>query len=338
MAASNKGSNVNGKKQSKKGKVNKKIIVNDNENTIIDVSAHECCICEEFISKIDVVLKCRTCHSYMHSFCFDPDASTQMYEYLSNESNSRRVHIYCPQCAGLPSPDILSRVNKVIDERILKLEERLEFTLRTITERANERTYASAVTGSSETTSNNTSSFIQPQTHRSVQHEVSEAMDVEKRKRNIIVFNLPATSSKDTDRVAALFEHLTGTVSPTFRCCRIGKPKAEKAQPLLFQFASEFDRVDILQSAHKLKDMQAEWPRVGIAPDRTKQQQERYHQQRNLRKTTRQPTTQQTARTVTEQHNAGSRKVEQHVSSFSTVSLSPITLHDANQTSVKTVN
>ena len=88
----------------------------------------------------------------MHSFCFDPDASTQIYEYLSNESNSGCVRIYCPQCAGLPSQYILSRVNKVIDERILKLEERLEITLRTITERANERTYASAFTGNSETT------------------------------------------------------------------------------------------------------------------------------------------------------------------------------------------
>ena len=105
---------------------------------------------------------------------------------------------------------------------------------------------------SSETTTINTSSFIQPQTHRSVQYEVSEAMTVEKRKRNIIVFNLPATSSKETDRVAALFEHLIGTVSPTFLCYRIGKPKAEKAQPLLVQFVSEFDCVDILHSAHKL--------------------------------------------------------------------------------------
>ena len=123
MAASNKDSSFNGKKQSKKGRVNEKIILNDNENTIIDVSAHECCICEEFISKIDVVLKSGTSHSYMHSFCFDPDAATQIYKYLSNESNSGRFRVYCPQCAGLPSPDILSQVNKVIDERILKLEE-----------------------------------------------------------------------------------------------------------------------------------------------------------------------------------------------------------------------
>ena len=75
----------------------------------------------------------------MRSFCFDPDASTQIYEYLSDESNSGRVRIYCSQCAGLPSPDILSQVNKVIDERILKLEERLESILRIITERANDR-------------------------------------------------------------------------------------------------------------------------------------------------------------------------------------------------------
>ena len=57
--------------------------------------------------------------------------------------------------------------------------------VQTITERANdranERTYASAVTHSSDTTTVNISSFIQPQTHRSVQHEFFKAMEVEKR-------------------------------------------------------------------------------------------------------------------------------------------------------------
>ena len=76
-----------------------------------------------------------TRHSYMQ-FCFDPDASTQKYEYLSNESNSRLLRFLSLWCARLPSPNILSQINKFIDERILKLLERPYSTLRAITDHA----------------------------------------------------------------------------------------------------------------------------------------------------------------------------------------------------------
>ncbi len=50
--------------------------------------------------------------------------------------------------------------------------------------------------------------------------------------------------------------------------------------PVLVEFASDFDQQSILQSARNLKDLQAEYPRVSIAPDRTKKQQELHRQQR----------------------------------------------------------
>ena len=42
-----------------------------------------------------------------------------------------------------------------------------------------------------------------------------------------------------------------------FSSCRIGKPIDNKAQSMLIEFAIELDRVDIVRSARKLKDLQA---------------------------------------------------------------------------------
>ena len=52
---------------------------------------------------------------------------------------------------------------------------------------------------------------------------------------------------------------------------------------MFVQFASELDHIDILHSARILKGIQAECPRVGIALDRTKHEQETQRQQQNNR-------------------------------------------------------
>ena len=83
-------------------------------------------------------------------------------------------------------------------------------------------------------------------------------MEQEKRKRNIVVFNLKTSQAGDTSQSIALFEHLTGSKPSEFCSGCIGKPNDDKAQPVLVEFASELDQVDILRSAQKLKDLQAE--------------------------------------------------------------------------------
>jgi hypothetical protein len=65
-----------------------------------------------------------------------------------------------------------------------------------------------------------------------VQDDITEALEQERRKLNLIVFNLAASTS-DTIKLASLFEHISGDPSPTFRCSRIGKPSTDKKKPNL---------------------------------------------------------------------------------------------------------
>ena len=282
MASGLRSGSNNLDKQVKKDKNCDKSNSGDLINNPSNISMHDCCVYESGISKIDLYLQCNTCHSYMHGACWDNDASAQIYEYLLNASSNGCVHVrvYCHRCANR---DILSKV----DERIQKLEERIESSLRALSERPQDRTYATVAAQNIAIPSNANPLTQQPavQYNRSgaIHNEVAEAMEKERRKRNIIVFNLLPSHSGDTVRLTALFEHLTGAKPPSFRSRRIGKPRTGKIQPVLVQFASELDRIDILHSARNLKDLQAEWPRVGIAPDRTKNEQETHRQQRNNR-------------------------------------------------------
>ena len=73
------------------------------------------------------------------------------------------------------------------------------------------------------------------------------------------------------NRLSGLFEHITGKPVGFFRCERIGKQSLDKVSPVLVKFFREDDRHDILRNSRKLRDIQAEWPKLSIAPDRTKQ-------------------------------------------------------------------
>jgi hypothetical protein len=282
MASSGK-NNSNPKRQGKKDKNSEKLLSNDTHVAFADSGVHNCCICEDSLSSSDVCLKCSTCRKLMHSTCWDPDAPAQVYEYLSNISSDACIRIYCPHCVTSPNSDILTKIDEKIDEKMKKFEERINSTLRAFGEHSCDRTYANAVTSESTLSSPSVQARpFEPQPKPSdIQNEISEAMEQERRKRNIVVFNMQSSQAGDTNRLTALFEHLTGTRPPSFRSRRIGKPIPGKMQPILVEFASEFDRADILHSARKLKDLQAEWPHIGIAPDRTKLQLEQYRQQRS---------------------------------------------------------
>ena len=78
----------------------------------------------------------------------------------------------------------------------------------------------------------------------------------------------------DVSRIEMLLEHITGNPLLAFYFRRIGKTLAGKTKPLLVQFSSESDSRHVLHHAHYLKNMQSQWTRIVIAPDRTKQQQD----------------------------------------------------------------
>ena len=136
----------------------------------------------------------------------------------------------------------------------------------------------------SKTKSGNDSSTPTGSSHyiASIQEEISEALEKERHKNNLIIFNMSnQADADDHNRLSGLFEHITGKPVGFFCCERIGNQSPGKVSPVLVKFFREDDRHDILRNSCKLRDMQAEWPKLSIAPDRTKQQQKVYHQLRN---------------------------------------------------------
>ena len=232
----------------------------------------------------------------MHAICWDSDMPDEACKYMheSQSSGSSSLRVYCAAC--------IKFVDKLreFDSRLRTLEGKIS-----VQNDANFQgeplvvnlpplaaTYAAAVTNCKSTPQ------MQGSATANIQREITEAMEQEKRKKNLVVFNLKTSTAGDNSRLTALFEHVTGACPPAFRSRRIGKPKDGKPQPVVVEFTSELDRLDILKSSRKLKDLQAEWPHVGIAPDRTKRQLEQYRQQRAVRD----KHDQQSLRTDADQH------------------------------------
>ena len=153
--------------------------------------------------------------------------------------------------------------------RIRKLEEICA------TETANHLSYTQALKGSSLST-NIPATTLVSNASRDVGQDIAEAVEIERHKNNKMIFNMAATSTDDAARIEALFEHLSGHVQP-FHCERIGRSHHGNVCPIIVKFICEDDKREILRHAHKLRDMQAEWPKVNIGPDRTKKQKAHFH-------------------------------------------------------------
>ena len=97
-----------------------------------------------------------------------------------------------------------------------------------------------------------------------------------RRKSNLIIYRMPKNNFSYLQK---FFEDLTGSPPPPFRnYCRIGKAIVGKIRPLLVRFHSVKDCQNILRFARNLRYMQDEYPRVGIAPFRTRKEQLLYRQ------------------------------------------------------------
>ena len=176
-------------------------------------------------------------------------------------------------------------VSSVSNEGLLQLEKRLTSIENLLNhDRISKLTVLNIHESTSKTKSGNDSSTPTGSSHykASIQKEISEALEKERRKNNLIIFSMSnQADADDHNRLSGLFKHITGKPVGFFRCERFGKQSPGKVNPVLVNFFREDDRHDILRNSRKLRDMLAEWPKLSIAPDRTKQQQQVYHQFRS---------------------------------------------------------
>lgn len=250
----------------KSSKSNAKISAAGNKFDVLDnTEAEKCALCDTFVDKWDeFYFKCHTCCSLMHQCCVDPDMPDEAAEYLCSGNAPPNIFYKCHNCQPATSPNLTN-----IERRLSNIEHLL----------TNADTLAVVEPPCSNTGKQpNPAATKTTKPGPTVQEGITEALEQERRKLNLIVFNM-ATSTSDTVKLASLFEHISGDPSPTFRCSRIGKPSTDKkkTQPVLVKFDSEEDRNSILRYARNLRDMKAEWPKVSIAPDRTKRQQQLYN-------------------------------------------------------------
>ena len=110
-------------------------------------------------------------------------------------------------------------------------------------------------------------------------------MDRERRKCNLIVYNIPETSTsvESTDCVKKddeTFKELVGSIMdkgcPNLqitKAIRLGKLPAAKPRPLLISVRDELCKREILRSAYKLSKI-PKWSNIYVSPDYTHKERE----------------------------------------------------------------
>ena len=104
----------------------------------------------------------------------------------------------------------------------------------------------------------------------SIERIVKTVLDRDRRKCNVVLFNLPDTNSFQDDKrnLSELMHDLELDESMIKSILRIGRPSS-KVRPLRIQLSSESSRNTFLDAAYLLKFMRRKWPKLGISPDRT---------------------------------------------------------------------
>ena len=107
---------------------------------------------------------------------------------------------------------------------------------------------------------------------------VDELSDRDRRKKNVIVYNLPEpaqNNKSDSDAFSALCSSVYNSSFTITKLLRLGKKQPNKIRPLLLCFEHEEDRVTVLSHSHQLCNKDA-YKNVFISPDRTKFEREKH--------------------------------------------------------------
>ena len=105
----------------------------------------------------------------------------------------------------------------------------------------------------------------------SIERVVRNVIDKDKRKHNVIIFNMPDSDSFRNDKrnLSKLMYDLDLDENMVESIGRIGQFSAAKPRPLRLQLGYEWCTSMFLDAAYLLKSMKRRWPNLGISPDRS---------------------------------------------------------------------
>ena len=130
---------------------------------------------------------------------------------------------------------------------------------------------------SSDLTTKSTSSLSDSDAASSTFDVANEIAERDRRKRNIIVYNLPEKTERADDKVklTEMCKEITDVELKITKTFRLGKRVESKHRPLLVGLETEDDRACLLSVAPRLR-LSTEFKQVFIALDMTKLERERH--------------------------------------------------------------
>ena len=250
---------------------------NDLKDNLAPVTANVCQFCKETCATFGFC--CDVCLKWSHWKC---DALDEDVCNLIAKKHRDRLLLVCSCCDVRKIVNSLTEINN-LKKRISKLESSMDL-LNTVHPSSTPSSFAETAVKVSTTSTTSQQLFSskackndgKTTTSLSVHDEIEEALEQERRKTNIIIFNLPEVDSGDIGKVQKLLDHVTENASPAFECSRIGKLSPQKTRPLRVSFISESKRNSILKCLHKLQSLKDKPQHLNIAPDRTKHQQQEH--------------------------------------------------------------
>lgn len=243
-------------------------------------------------------MECIWCEARLHASCIK--MSEEQCILIGNASNN--IVFFCSPCLqALPVAFQSYEGFSLVDERISTIEKSISesqtlalqglktelTTLQTITSNLATRikdlcSQHTALQNQLQTASSSSeliSCSSGPEPTKSAFDVADEIADRDRRKRNVIVYNLPEEPNRAADK--AKFIEVCKAVSSNGisieKLFRLGRKAQNRHRPLLVRFDSENDRQSILSAAPRLR-LSDEFKQVYIVNDKTKVERERHKQ------------------------------------------------------------
>lgn len=224
-----------------------------------------CPTCKGSVSDGTKAVECEICLHWYHTTC--QKVSDSLYKELSEEDS--QCHWFCRHCEH-GAKKLYTCVAKILGQQ-----NEFQRQLEDINKKLKDLEEKAAATETLPTVKVKDKEEIQ----QAVKEEIEEKKDIESRKMNIVIHNLPETGNKqkDTEEVKNLFKDEFNLIC-NIQCeetTRLGKYIDERNRVLKITMPSMSDRKLVLRRAKELRNSNSElYSRIYIKPDLTKKQQE----------------------------------------------------------------
>ncbi|KAK4328212.1 hypothetical protein Pmani_001332 [Petrolisthes manimaculis] len=246
----------------------------------------ECRTCKRKVREIDNAIKCDECKTWNHIGC--EKVGKNYYKALKEEDGATWFCKICKQTIlssfgqlaklredykeVMKKMQGITNMNEGIDERVKIIEEKMEGKDEDIVNKVT-NTIVEKIKAVD----------IVQKTAEVVIRHIEEKEKREKRKKNIVLYNVPESSQnevqsridEDLSRCNDLFENsLKVRECKIERVLRLGRPREDnRNRPMLVQLRSEDEKWSILTSAKNLKhETNPEKKKIGISKDLTKEE------------------------------------------------------------------